>query len=88
MDPIISNMWIHSPDRSGRVHRWRCSDGLIWSLARKGKERGGVQPERMRMKCSAECVCNAFNCKKGPLNQCIHSLRPALCPWNWPRIAS
>ena len=29
MDPIISNMWIHSPDGpvAGRVHRWRCSDG-------------------------------------------------------------
>ena len=57
MDPIISNMWIHSPDGpvhgSTQVEVLRRLDPVVGSQ----RERGGVQPERiMRMKCSAECV--------------------------------
>ena len=56
MDPIISNMWIHSPDmvRSGpQMEVLRRLDLVVGSQ----RERGGIQPERiMRMKCSAECV--------------------------------
>jgi uncharacterized protein (DUF2267 family) len=52
MDPIISNMWIHSPDRSGPQVEVRL-DRVLGSQ----REGGGVQPERiMQMKCSAECV--------------------------------
>ena len=52
MDPIISNMWIHSPDRSG-PQVFRRLDPVVGSQ----REGGGVQPERiMQMKCSAECV--------------------------------
>ena len=59
MDPIISNMWIHSPDRligpvgSTGVEVLRRLDSVVGSQ----RERGGAQPERiMQMKCSAECV--------------------------------